>query len=186
MKKTIAIIAAVVVVIAAAVGIYFGFFAGDDTPAEIEIYKDSFTLSDSTVDTYLAAPERYRNSLSASYGLGDELADSFFAEPENWLAFDLILDLKNVSEKSLTVIGFKINNNGKNDVYASTGLGGQLNLSPRAAYPVSLSILCNNGDLSLAEAEKLVDELDVELIYADTVDENADITETKLASINEE
>lgn len=187
MKKTIAIIAAAVVVIAACVGIYFGFFAGEDAPeAEIAIYKDNFTLSDATIDTYLASPERYQNVLSVSYGMGDELSKNFFAEPENWLAFDYIYNVENLTDKSMTVIGYRINNNGENGVYASSSVGGKLTLSPRAAYPINLSVLCNDGDLSLEEAKSLVEKLDVELIYGETVGDEADIAESKTAVINEE
>lgn len=185
MKKTIAIIIAAVAVIAAALGIYFGFFAGEDeAPASIAIYPDTFTITDSTIDTYLASPDKYRNSLANSYGLGDELADDFFEAPENWLSFEMILNLENVGDKSLTVLGYKINDNGKNGIYASTAIGGELTLSPRAAYPVALHVLCNNGDLTTEEARELVEKLDIELIYAETVEEDAEVSVTMTAKVN--
>ncbi len=185
MKKTIVIIIAAVAVVAAALGIYFGFFAGEDeAPASIAIYPDTFTITDSTIDTYLASPDKYRKTLSNSYGLGDELADDFFEAPENWLSFEMILNLENVGDKSVTILGYKINDNGKNGVYASTAVGGELTLSPRAAYPVALRILCNNGDLTTEEARELVEKLDIELIYGETVEEDAEISVTMTAKVN--
>ncbi len=187
MKKTVAIIITVVVLAAAALGIYFGFFAGEEEPsAAIAIYPDSFILSDSTVDTYLSEPEKYRKSLSVSYGLSDELASDFLEAPENWLAFEMILNLENTSDKSMTILGYKINNNGKNGIYASTAIGGELTLSPRAAYPVALRVLCNDGDISSEEARELVEKLDIDLIYGETVDEDDEISVTMTAKVNKE
>lgn len=182
MKKTIAIIAAVVIVVAAGVGIYFGFFADKDSSADLAVTEDSLQLNEGTIDVYLKTPERYREALVSSYGLGEKRTEEFFAEPENWLAYDLILNLKNESDRDLTVVGFKTNIKG-GDVFISSNIGGELTLTPGAVYPISASILINNGDLTLEQAKELVDKNKIEIIYGTKANEDADLSETMLAPI---
>lgn len=185
MKKTIAIIAAVVIVIAAGVGIYFGFFADKNKSADLVVTEDSLQLNENTIDVYLKTPERYRAALANSYGLGEKRTEEFFAEPENWLAYDLILNLKNESDRDLTVVGFKTNikNVKGGDVFISSNIGGELTLTPGAVYPISASILINNGDLTLEQAKELVDKNEFKIIYGTKANEDADLSETMLAPV---
>lgn len=183
MKKTIAIIAAVIIVIAAGIGIYFGFFAdrGSKTPG-ITATEDRLLLNDAMIDTYIANPERYRNALVNSYGLGEELTENFFAEPENWLAYDLIANLKNDSDRDLTAVGFVVEG-ADDDVFVSTNIGGELTLTPGAIYPISASVLINNGDLTTEQAKEKVDSVQIKVIYGAKESEDADLAETMLADI---
>lgn len=182
MKKTIAIIAAVVIVIAAGVGIYFGLLAYKDNPTDLTVTEDSLQLNEGTIEVYLKTPERYRAALVSSYGLGEKRTEEFFAEPENWLAYDLILNLKNESDRDLTVVGFKTNIKG-GDVFISSNIGGELTLTPGAVYPISTSILINNGDLTLEQAKEMIDKNDFEIIYGTKTSEDADLSETMLAPV---
>ena len=182
MKKTRAIIAAVVIVIAAGVGIYFGLLAYKDNPTDLTVTEDSLQLNEGTIEVYLKTPERYRAALVSSYGLGEKRTEVFFAEPENWLAYDLILNLKNESERDLTVVGFKTNIKG-GDVFISSNIGGELTLTPGAVYPISASILINNGDLTLEQAKEMIDKNDFEIIYGTKTSEDADLSETMLAPV---
>lgn len=180
MKKTIAIIAAVIIVIAAGIGIYFGFFA--DRGPGITATEDRLLLNDAMIDIYIEKPERYRNALVNSYGLGEELTENFFAEPENWLAYDLIANLKNDSDRDLTAVGFVVKG-ADDDVFVSTNIGGELTLTPGAIYPISVSVLINNGDLTTEQAKEKVDNVKIQVIYGAKESEDADLVETMLADI---
>ena len=72
MKKTIAIIAAVVIVIAAGVGIYFGLLAYKDNPTDLTVTEDSLQLNEGTIEVYLKTPERYRACLLYTSDAADE------------------------------------------------------------------------------------------------------------------
>lgn len=42
-------------------------------------------------------------------------------------------------------------------MFISSNIGGELTLTPGAVYPISASILINNGDLTLEQAKEMID-----------------------------
>ena len=65
----------------------------------------------------------------------------------------------------------------------SSNIGGELTLTPGAVYPISASILINNGDLTLEQAKEMIDKNDFEIIYGTKTSEDADLSETMLAPV---
>lgn len=188
MKKKIIIAVAVIVVAALAVGGYF-VFSGKDEPeqTEITVIKDDFVINDNLLSALIKNPDRYQTRLANEYAMGDATAAEFYEAPEEWLAYEQIIEISNNSEESITVYGFEVENNGKNGVYVNTNLGTELGISPTGVAPASFSVLFSNGDLSTDEAKALVDELKIKVVYSKTPAEYDDgsesVEETKTALI---
>ena len=188
MKKAIIAIVAVAVVVAAAVGGYF-IFSDKDEPVQTEltVIKEDFTLNDTLLTTLIRNPDRYQARLANEYGMGEALAAEFYAAPEEWLAYEQIVEITNNTQDTLTVYGFEVKDNGKNGVYVNTNLGGDLGISPSGTGPASFSILFSNGELSTEEAKALLDEMEIKVIYTKTPAEYDDgsesVEETKTAVI---
>lgn len=188
MKKTIIAIIAVIVVAAVAVGGYF-IFSGKEEPeqAALTVIKDDFTLNDNLLTALIKNPDRYQTRLANEYAMGESTAAEFYAAPENWLAYEQIIEITNNSEDSITVYGFEVENNGKNGIYVNTNLGGDLGISPGGTGPASFSVLFSDGDLSTEEAQALIDGMKISVIYSKTAVEYDDgsmsTEETKTAVI---
>ena len=123
-------------------------------------------------------PDRYKNALSAEFEMSAEKADEFYEAPENWLAFDQIITLKNQSDKDLTVYGFEVKDNGKDGFYVCTKVGGEIGMVPGASGTSSFTILCENGELSVDEAKAAIDKMEIKAIYSRTPEEFDDGTES--------
>lgn len=189
MKKAIIAIVAVIVVAAIAVGGYFIFKPEEKNPEEITLtaVKDDFVLNDNLLVALVKNPDRYQASLANDYGMGEAKAAEFYQAPENWLAFEQIVEITNDSTENITVYGFEVENNGKNGIYVGTRIGGELGISPAGTGPASFSVLFENGDLSTDEAKALLDELNIKVIYTKSPVEYDDgsesVEETKTAAI---
>lgn len=189
MKKAIIAIVAVIVVAAIAVGGYFIFKPETKTPEEITLtaIKDDFVLNDNLLIALTRNPDRYQAALANEYGMGEAKAAEFYQAPENWLAFEQIIEITNNSAESITIYGFEVENNGQNGIYVNTRIGGELGISPSGTGPASFSVLFENGDLSTDEAKLLLDELNIKVIYTKSPVEYDDgsesVEETKTAAI---
>ena len=179
MKKAIIAIVAVAVVIAAAAGVYFAFFAEtNENTINVTVVRDDFVTNEPLLAALIMNPDRYESALATEYGLGAEKAAEFYEAPEDWLTYEQIINITNNSEEVITVYGFEVKNNGKNGVYINTNIGGELSISPNGSGPASFSILCDNGDLSTEEAKALVDKMEISLVYSKTPVEYDDGTES--------
>ncbi|MBQ2972735.1 MAG: hypothetical protein IJE19_00120 [Clostridia bacterium] len=189
MKKAIIAIFAVIIVAAIAVGGYFIFNSDDKNPEEITLtaIKDDFVLNDNLLVALVRNPDRYQAALANEYGMGEAKAAEFYQAPENWLAFEQIIEITNNSVENITIYGFEVENNGKNGIYVNTNIGGELGISPNGTGPASFSVLFENGDLSTDEAKALIDELNINVVYtkspAEYDDGSESIEETKTAAI---
>lgn len=190
MKKTIIAIVAVVVAVALAVGGYFIFSGNDDKEPEqatLTVVKEDFTINDSLLTALIRNPDRYQARLANEYGMGEALAAKFYEAPEEWLAYEQIIEITNNSEDGITVYGFEVKNNGENGVYVNTNLGGDLGVSPGGTGPASFSVLFSDVDLTTEEAQALVDAMEISVVYTKTPAEYDDGTmsteETKVAPI---
>ncbi len=188
MKKAIIAIVAVVVVAAIAVGGYF-IFKPEEKAEEITltVIKDDFVLNDELLGILMKNPDRHQAALANEYAMGEAKAAEFYEAPEEWLAFEQIIEITNNSTESITVYGFEVENNGKNGIYVNTDIGGELGISPNGTGPASFSVLFENGDLSTDEAKALLDELKISVVYTKTPAELDDgtesVEETKTAPI---
>lgn len=145
----------------------------------ISVEKDDFYLSDNVIETLSVHPDRYMDTVADAYGMGNAKAKEFFAAPENWLAFDITMQIENTGTENVVIRGFDITGNGKNGMYVSKIVGGELSLSPGAKYPVSASILCDNGDLTLDEARAMAEELKLSVLYSKAPEQFDDGTESE-------
>ncbi len=188
MKKIIIAIVAVVIAAAVAVGGYF-IFSDKSEPEQVEltVIKNDFTLNDTLLNSLIKNPDRYQARLANEYGMGEALAAQFYAAPEEWLAYEQIIEVTNNSEESVTIYGFEVKDNGENGVFVNTNLGGELGVSPGGTGPASFSILFSDGDLSTEEAKALLDKMEIKVIYTKTPAEYDDgsvsTEETKTAII---
>lgn len=188
MKKILIAVIAVVLVGALGIGGYF-VLSDNKEPEELVVYRDDFVEGINLLDRMVTNPERYKAALVKEYQMGEDVAAKFFEAPEEWLAYEQIIVLKNVSDENLTIYGFEVKNNGKNGIYISTNLGGELGIASGALEPAtaSFSVLCSDGELSSEEVKALTDKMEVSVIYSKTPTEYNDgtesVEETKTAPI---
>ena len=182
MKKKITVAVAVILALAAIItGIYFIFFRGSnggEPKTELVVARDDLVESVGYIEALVKNPDRYKNALSAEFEMSAEKADEFYEAPENWLAFDQIITLKNQSDKDLTVYGFEVKDNGKDGFYVCTKVGGEIGMVPGASGTSSFTILCENGELSVDEAKAAIDKMEIKAIYSRTPEEFDDGTES--------
>ncbi|GEM_PF-835001 len=178
MNKKKKITTAAIAVVLVAVGIILFFVFGKNPEKKenisIEATKSDFSLSESLIAILSSDAQRYRSTITDAYGISDKKASDFYEAPENWLAFDITMEIVNTGDTEISIVGFDVSGNGKNDMYFNKGIGGELSLAPGASYPISESILCENGDLSLEEAKALADKISINLIYSKKPVENED------------
>lgn len=179
-KKIIIIAAAVIAAVAIGLTLFLtlGKNSGEKETISINVTRNDFSLSESVIETLSSDSERYSATLTKAYKISSDKASKFFEAPENWLAFDITMDIVNTGNTEISIVGFDVPNNSKNDMYVNSGVGGELSLAPGASYPISASILCENGDLSLEEAKKLADQLSINIIYSKKPIENDDGTQS--------
>ncbi len=180
MKKIL--IAAIAVVLVAALGIggYFVLSDNNKEPEELLVYRDDFVEGINLLERFSTNPDRYKKALINEYQMGEEVANKFYEAPEEWLAYEQIIVLKNVSDEDLTIYGFEVKNNGKNGIYISTNLGGELGISAGALEPApaSFSVLCSDGELSSEEVKALADKMEISVVYSKTPTEYNDGSES--------
>lgn len=180
MKKILIAVIAVVLVAALGIGGYFVLSDNNKEPEELLVYRDDFVEGINLLERFSTNPDRYKKALINEYQMGEEVANKFYEAPEEWLAYEQIIVLKNVSDEDLTIYGFEVKNNGKNGIYISTNLGGELGISAGALEPApaSFSVLCSDGELSSEEVKALADKMEINVVYSKTPTEYNDGTES--------
>lgn len=180
-KKIIAAVAIILALAAIITGVYFIFFrdSGKTKPeTELLIARDDLVESVGYIEALVKNPDRYKKALSSEFQMSEEKAEEFYQAPENWLAFDQIITLKNQSDRDLTVYGYEVKDNGKDGFYICTKAGGEIGMIPGASGTASFVILCENGELSLDEAKAAIDKIEIKAVYSDTPEEFDDGTES--------
>lgn len=180
MKKIIIALIAVVLTAALVVGGYFVLSDNNKEPQQLLVYRDDFIEGINLLERFVKNPDRYKAALVNEYQMGEEVAAKFYEAPEEWLAYEQIIILKNAGDEDLTIYGFEVKNNGKNGIYISTNLGGELGIAAGALEPAtaSFSVLCSNGELSSEEVMELANKMEVSVIYSKTPTEYNDGTES--------
>lgn len=168
MKKIIAIVVAAVLVIGGAVGAYFLLKpeAPEEGTVSISASKGDMIETISLIERYMLRPEMYKDSMGSLYSMTDEEVDKFFEAPEDWLAYEYMVNIKNTGEEAVSVYGFEIEGNGKNKVYLSNQFGGELGLAKDAEYTVSISVLCSDGDMTTDEVKAAADKVNIKILYS--------------------
>lgn len=180
MKKIIIALIAVVLAAALAVGGYFVLSDNNKEPQQLLVYRDDFVEGINLLERFVKNPDRYKAALVNEYQMSEEVAAKFYEAPEEWLAYEQIIILKNAGDEDLTIYGFEVKNNGKNGIYISTNLGGELGIAAGALEPAtaSFSVLCSNGELSSEEVMELANKMEVSVVYSKTPTEYNDGTES--------
>jgi hypothetical protein len=180
MKKIIIALIAVVLAAALAVGGYFVLSDNNKEPQQLLVYRDDFIEGINLLERFVKNPDRYKAALVNEYQMSEEVAAKFYEAPEEWLAYEQIIILKNAGDEDLTIYGFEVKNNGKNGIYISTNLGGELGIAAGALEPAtaSFSVLCSNGELSSEEVMELANKMEVSVVYSKTPTEYNDGTES--------
>lgn len=179
MKKVIAIIVAVILVVGGAAGAYFLLKPeAEEGTVSISVSKNDFVETISLIERYMKTPSRYKDSMPALYGMTAEEAENFFAAPENWLAYEYIIDIKNTGEEAAAVYGFEIEGNGKNGVYLAKQFGGELGLPAGTDHSIGISVLCSNGDATTEEVLEAVEDMKISVLYSKQPTEADDGTES--------
>lgn len=180
MKKIIIALIAVVLVAALTVGGYFVLSDNNKEPQQLLVYRDDFVEGINLLERFVKNPDRYKAALVNEYQMGEDVAAKFYEAPEEWLAYEQIIILKNAGDEDLTIYGFEVKNNGKNGIYISTNLGGELGIAAGALEPAtaSFSVLCSDGELSSEEVMELANKMEVSVVYSKTPTEYNDGTES--------
>lgn len=180
MKKIIAIVVAAVLVIGGAVGAYFLLKPdkAEEGNVSLAVTEGDLVETISLIERYMLRPEMYKDSMSQLYTMPEEMVDNFFEAPENWLAYEYMINLKNTGDEPISIYKFEIDGNGKNNVYLANQFGGELGLAAGAEYTISISVLCSDGDLSTDEVKAAVDKTDISVVYSKQPIENDDGTES--------
>ena len=180
MKKIIIALIAVVLAAALAVGGYFVLSDNNKEPQQLLVYRDDFIEGINLLERFVKNPDRYKTALVNEYQMSEDVAAKFYEAPEEWLAYEQIIILKNAGDEDLTIYGFEVKNNGKNGIYISTNLGGELGIAAGALEPAtaSFSVLCSNGELSSEEVMELANKMEVSVVYSKTPTEYNDGTES--------
>lgn len=192
MKKIIIAIVVIALVAAGATGIYFATKNNqpEEKSVELVVEKDTMNENLSLLEILIKNPDRYKKRLVENYGLTEEKADEFYAAPETWLTFEQIITIKNTGDEHITVYGYEVTDNGKNGIYINTSSGGEIGIAPGGETSSGFSILCSDEELSYEEAQALIDEMEIKVVYTKTPTEFADgtesVEETKTAEIIKE
>ncbi len=181
-NKTAIIIAAVIAFVAIAVasgfGAYFLFGNAEGKDGAVKAVTEDFVEDTLLLERVARHPERYKSNLVTEYEMGEKKANEFYECPEEWLVYGQSITVFNDTAESIRVYGFEIENNGKNGVYISTSTGGELDIAPGGNGPASFSVFCENGDLTTDEAEELVSNFKIKVLYSKTPTEFDDGTES--------
>lgn len=186
MKKIIIAIVAVALVAACAAGVYFAFFNTGNASPDLDVATHDFVEGTGYIEAVIKNPERYKQIVGKEYGMDDTAYAKFFDAPEEWYAYEQIIEIYNIGENDFTVYGYEVKDNGKNGVYISTNLGGELGLPVGGKSTVTFSVLCDS-DKSLEEVKAIVEKMDISVVYTKTPVEYDDgsqsVEETKLAPV---
>lgn len=183
-KKLLAVIIAVITLLSLAA------CSHNKEPSVITVRTDadSFIEDTETLERFAQHPERYTENLTKDFGMTQKEAEKFYECPEEWLIYTQTVSIHNGTDETIRICGFEVKDNGKNGVYISTAPAGEPSVKPNMAGETVFSVLCENGDLTTAEAEQLVKEFEIKVIYTkepeglDGGDES--VEETKTATLD--
>ncbi len=188
MKKKAVIIVAAVLVVAAAfcAGIFLGKDKNTVKPPKdgelsIKATFDELTVGDNILDNVAEHNDRWSQSLLVNYGMDEKTRDKLLEAPEEWLAFNYIIDIDNLSAEDVLVSGLEVKDNGKNGVYISKNLDGLSVFNAGGSSFICVTVFHDGNEPSLEEVEKIVKGMKMNVIYsAVPADLDAEIPEDQI------
>ena len=179
MKKTIAVVLAVVIALAAGVGIgykLFDFKTEKDKTKKVydEEIKASFsdvTIGESLFYSIDKNKARWSDSLVSVYGMSEKQRDSLIKTPENWLAFNLFIDVVNPNDKQILVGEIEVPDNGKNGLFFQSVLDGQHVLEKNVSAQLPIYVFLDDNDPSIDEVTEMIKGYDIYIKYAPMPDD---------------
>ena len=171
MKKIIALILVGVICLGAGFGAgYFWFVKRTDKPmaegeTTINAVIAEVTLGESLFEVIASSPVRWKNALVDNYGMSSEKRDDVIAHPENWLAFNLFINIHNPNDTEMIIDSFVFPDNGKKGLYFMNKLPGQVSIAPRATDQICVYFFLDDNDPSLEEVAEQVKGLDMYVKY---------------------
>ena len=192
MKKLISAI----LVITLAAAVVFAFAGCKKNPTkEFEdlrfIYEDIIE-DDVLLEKYANDVHRYRDIIAEDFGLGEENTDNFYENFAEYYIYGMTVKTLNYTESDITILSVESDSNGKNGVYvrksvngAENGVEAKLPENDYFANAMTVHILCENVELSMAQVVETVMDMNLTVKYTDgttekelilKVEENIEIT----------
>ncbi len=173
MKKIICIILAAVLLFAAGVGAgVFLFRYRNNNPKTPEVSGETVKVSysetlmaDSIFKDINKYKDRWGNALKNNYGMPEDKVNSVLEEPENWLIFNLFLDVTNTNDYRILIGNVEVENNGKNGIYFQTKLDGTTVIDPNATAQIYLYVFFDDNEPSLEEATEMIKDFTLYVNY---------------------
>lgn len=198
MKKTISVLTAIILTVA----LLFSFAAcnkdkndnkdgaeassqqaevtGTGKYIDVEIDSDSFKENEKLMYAYLDNKELHFDTLSKKFGMGDEVANKYYETPEEFYVYTYAVTIFNSGNKEVAVYGLRCENNAKDGVYVNTenALGAVYNIGVGSECGATITVICNDPDLSQDETRQIVDSMEIEVICSSVPLEYDDGTES--------
>ncbi len=161
---------------------------GEASVITVRTDADSFIEDSVLLERFAQHPERYTENLTKDFGMSEKEAKEFYECPEEWLLYSQTVSIHNGTDETIRICGFEVKDNGKNGVYISTASAGEPTVGSNMAGETVFNVLCENGDLTTAEAEQLVKEFEIKVIYTkeptELDDGSESVEETKTATLD--
>lgn len=172
MKKAVKIILIVLVILGVIAGIAFAALKfGKKAPAaqegEVTAVIEDFAEDINIFTTAKKNPDRYTLMLQNSFSMDKKEIESFLKQPEEWLAYNVFLKVSNTNELQSAFTKAVIEDNGKDGLYISEGVGGSVVSIPGGSEgSIVLTVLLHSPDPSMDEVREMVEKKNISLRYA--------------------
>ena len=183
MKKIVIIVSAVVLVAAIAVcGFVIAKKNGSSGSLPFNVTFSDSAIADEMLNDVIKNPTGWEKNATVFYGMDDAKKDEFIEQPENWLAFNLFLDLGNPNDKDILITGIEIENNGKNGIYLSNRLESTyIVVTKNSSSSMCMTALFDDNEPSVEEAEQMLKDMNVYIKYCEYPEDiDAEIPEENL------
>ena len=177
MNKTVKIILAVLLILAVAAGIAFAVYkaGGKKTEGNVNAFIEDFSEDANIFESAKKYPDRYVQLLENGMDMEKEEIDSFLNNPEEWLAYNAFIFVENDTDSVLAFTSASINDNGKDGLYISRGVGGSAVTIPEHKNgSIVLTVLLHSPDPSMDEVREMVEKKDIKLMYAPVTGDSFD------------
>lgn len=163
------IIIAVIAVLCFAIGIGAGFIAGrksnDNSVILPSVEIADFQLNDFLSGSYATNDSIDEEYLMNNYGMSKNDAESVKSNPEEWLGFNIFVNIGNGTGKDIYISNLALNKTGKDGAYIFCGNAGIVGISAGSAHQYTTSVLIRNNELSTDEARSLIEEIGLSAVF---------------------
>lgn len=147
---------------------------------DVELDSEAFKENETLMYAYLNNEELHFKTLSEGFGMGDEIAKKYYETPEEFYVYTYSLNVFNCGSDKVAVYGLRCENNAKDGVYINTdnALGAVYNLDVGAECGATITVICNDPELTDDQTRQIVDSMDIEVICSKVPLEYDDGTES--------